>query len=320
MEGERAMSEVDCSVIVVNWNGGELLRRALGSLFSALKRAKFRYEVIVVDNGSTDGSTRIVREEFPGARLIEAGRNLGFAKAANMGMRAARGRYFLLMNNDVEVPGPEALDKLVRVMDLAPDAALAGCRQFKPDGKPSNYPYSVARAGIFASIRNLLPKVTVKKARAFSPYPGLGRGEVVEVGMLGGAFLIARREAVDKVGMLDERFFFYGEDTDWCLRFRKAGWRMLYINSAYVVHVGAATARRVPLRTAVSRAVAKFLLFKKHGDKRLLPLALLLAILGYPFLVGLGRVARGLSREGIKGGLSVLWEGLLSIWRVALKG
>ena len=308
---------VDCSVVIVNWNGGELLRRALSSLFSAIEGARFRYEVIVVDNGSTDGSAEMVREEFPGARLVEAGENLGFARAANLGMRAARGRYFLLMNNDIEVPGPEALDGLVEVMEAVPDAALAGCRQFKPDGRPSNFPYSVARAKIFASVRNLLPKLTAARFRSLSPCPGLGRADVLEVGMVGGAFLMARREAVERVGMLDEDFFFYGEDTDWCLRFRRAGWRLVYVNSAHVVHVGAATARRVPLKTAVSKAVAKFLLFRKHGDRRLLPLALALAVLGYPFLVGLGPIVRGLSREGVARGLSTLWEGLVSILRAA---
>lgn len=308
---------VDCSVVIVNWNGGELLRRALRSLRSAIGRARFRYEVIVVDNGSTDGSAEVVRREFPEARLIEVGRNLGFARAANIGMKAARGRYFLLMNNDIEVPGPEALDGLLEVMEAVPDAALAGCRQFKPDGRPSNFPYSVSRARIFASIRNLLPKLTATKFRSFSPCPGLGRGDVLEVGMVGGAFLAVRREAVEEVGMLDEDFFFYGEDTDWCLRFGKAGWRLLFVNSAHVVHLGAATAKRVPLRTAVSKAVAKFLLFRKHGDRRLLPLALLLAVLGYPFMVGLGPIVRGLSKEGVREGLSTLWRGLVSIIRAA---
>lgn len=308
---------VDCSVIIVNWNGGEMLRKALRSLFSAISRANFIYEAIVVDNGSTDESAEIVRGEFPQARLVEVGENLGFAKATNIGMREARGRYFLLMNNDVEVPGSEALDRLVWVMEHVPDAALASCRQFKPEGRPSNLPYSVPRARIFSSLRNLLPKLTATKFRFLSPCPGLGRADVLEVGMVGGAFLMARREAVEQVGMLDESFFFYGEDTDWCLRFRKAGWRLLYVSSVHVIHHGAATAKRVPLRTAVSRAVAKFSLFVKHGDRRLLPFGVALAVLGYPFLVGLGPIIQGLSREGIRRGISVLWFGLISIWRAA---
>jgi N-acetylglucosaminyl-diphospho-decaprenol L-rhamnosyltransferase len=218
----------DVSVVVVTLNSMPYLERCLESVAA--------YEVVVVDHGSTDGSLELVRERFPQARLIEQ-KNRGFGAGMNTGMRAAAGRYFLLLNADAWPVG-DAIERLRIFADEHPEAGVVGPRLLHPDGtlQPSvrGFPTLWRLATEFFFLRKLAPR-----SRLFNAFYGAGfdHRSVCEAEWLGGACLLVRREAADAVGPFDEDFFLFSEEVDWCYRFRQAGWKVLFYPGAEFVHV-----------------------------------------------------------------------------------
>ena len=218
----------DVSVIVVTLNSMPYLERCLESVAG--------YEVVVVDHGSTDGSVELVRERFPEARLLEQ-ENLGFGAGMNAGMRAAGGRYFLLLNADAWAVG-DAVERLRAFADEHPEAGVVGPRLLHPDGslQPSvrGFPTLWRVATEYFFLRKLAPR-----SRLFNAFYGAGfdHRSVREAEWLGGACLLVRREAVEAVGPFDEDFFLFSEEVDWCYRFNRAGWKVLFYPGAEFVHV-----------------------------------------------------------------------------------
>src|SRR5918999_4722174 len=218
----------DVSVVVVTLNSIAYLERCLESVSG--------HELVVVDHGSTDGTLEVVRERFPGARLIEQ-ENRGFGAGMNRGMRAAGGRYLLLLNADAWVLR-DGVERLQSVADEHRDAAVIGPRLLNPDGslQPSvrGFPTLWRLATEFFFLRKLAPR-----SRLFNAFYGAGfdHRSVREAEWLGGACLLVRREAVDAVGPFDEDFFLFSEEVDWCYRFRRAGWKVLFYPGAEFVHV-----------------------------------------------------------------------------------
>jgi N-acetylglucosaminyl-diphospho-decaprenol L-rhamnosyltransferase len=218
----------DVSVVVVTYNSMPELGRCLESVSG--------HDVVVVDHGSTDGSVELVRERFPQVRLIEQ-ENRGFGAGMNTGMRAAGGRYFLLLNADAWVLG-DAVEKLRAFADEHPDAAVVGPRLLNPDGslQPSvrGFPTLWRLATEYFFLRKLAPR-----SRLLNAFHGAGfdHRSMREAEWLGAACLLVRREAADDVGLFDEDFFLFSEEVDWCWRFREAGWKVLFFPGAEVVHV-----------------------------------------------------------------------------------
>jgi GT2 family glycosyltransferase len=223
------MEQPDVSVVVVTWNALEHIERCLESV-----RGR---DVIVVDNGSTDGTVELVRERFPDVRLIEQG-NLGMGGGNNTGMRAAEGRYFFLLNSDAWVQG-DGLDTLLAFADDHLDAAVVGPRLQNPDGslqrsvrgEPTLWRISTE----YFFIRKLAPRTNLLNPLYVG---GFDHDAVREADWLSGAALLVRREAVDAVGLFDEDFFMFSEETDWQTRFRQAGWTVWFEPGAVVTHVG----------------------------------------------------------------------------------
>ena len=220
------------SVVVVTWNAAGHLERCLESVRG--------YETVVVDNGSTDGTVSLVRERFPGVRLIEQD-NKGMGGGNNAGILAATGRYVLLLNSDAWVVG-DAVEKLAAFADTHPRAAVVGPRLESPDGSLQRSvrgePTLWRLATEYLFIRKLGPQTD-----AFNAFYGGGfpydRSLLVE--SLYGAALLVRREAVEEVGLFDESFFMFSEETDWLHRFRRAGWEVWFTPDAEVVHLGGAS-------------------------------------------------------------------------------
>lgn len=244
---------VDASIIIVSWNARKHLEACLESIHQVA--TGLIYEVIVVDNGSADGSPWMVRERFPWVRLIESRENLGFSKANNVGINQAVGRYFCLVNSDVVVL-EGCLQALVEFMDQNPRVGLAGPRLLNPDTtlQPScrRFPRLANHLGRLLSIN---PTLTDPACFADAP---------ADVEVLAGAFWIARRDAVAQVGVLDERFFIYGEDLDWCHRFRQAGWRITFLPSVRAIHFGGASSSVEPERFSRELQYASLQLWRKH--------------------------------------------------------
>ncbi len=222
----------DVSVVVVTFNALPWVERCLESVRG--------HETIVVDHGSTDGTLELVRERFPEARVIEQ-ENRGMGGGNNTGMRAAQGRYALLLNSDAWVVG-DALERLVAYADANPDVALAGPRLRNPDGSLQRsvrgFPTLWRLATEYLFLRKLAPR-----SRALNAFYGgdFRHDSTREVESLQGAALLVRREAADAVGLFDEDFFMFSEETDWTYRFRKAGWKVVFVADAEVVHVGGAS-------------------------------------------------------------------------------
>ena len=246
-------NQPEISLIIVSWNARDYLLNCIESIYATM--AGVRFEIIVVDNASSDGSPEGVKERFPGVHLIQTGANLGFSRANNIGVARATGRYYGFVNSDVLVL-PDCVQRLIALMDSHPAVGLAGPRLLNGDRT------------LQPSCRKE-PRLANHLARALFintslADPACKRDEIAEVEVLAGSFWIARREAVQQVGLLDEAFFFYGEDVDWCRRFRAAGQKVCYFPSAQAVHFGGASSAADPDRfnTELLRATLK--LWEKH--------------------------------------------------------
>jgi len=220
------------SAIVVTLNALPWLERALESVPGT--------ELVVVDHGSTDGTVELVRERFAEATLIEQ-ENKGFGGGNNAGMRAASGRGDLLLNSDAWLQ-PGALEALVAFAEAHPDAAMVGPRLLNPDGtlqrSVRGFPTVWRIATEYLFLRKLAPGSNTLNAFYGG---GFAHDEAREADWLYGPCLLVRREAVDEVGPFDEDFFMFSEETDWCYRFREAGWRIHFFPGAEVTHVGGAS-------------------------------------------------------------------------------
>jgi N-acetylglucosaminyl-diphospho-decaprenol L-rhamnosyltransferase len=232
---------------------------------SSIQHPASSLEVIVVDNASTDGSVEMVQAEFPGVRLITNVENRGFPVANNQGIAAARGRYVLLLNPDTEVVG-DALATMVAFADEHLDVGVVGPQLLDPDGsiQSSRRRFPTLATAFFESTwlqpyapRRLLDRYYVRDQPDDA---------VLDVDWVKGAALMARREAIERVGPMDERFFMYSEELEWCRRFRDAGWRVVYLPTAQVVHHEGKSSEQVLPARHIHFQTSKVRYFRKyHG-------------------------------------------------------
>lgn len=243
------------SVVIVNWNVREDLRRCLSSVLASSLAKEM--EVIVVDNASTDGSASMVTGEFPTVRLIINDRNEGFARACNRGIRDANGRYITLLNPDTEVHS-RALEEMVVHLDRNPGAGLVAPRLLNEDGgtQPSRRRFPTPGTAFLEStvLQRLLPDHPLLQ-RYYMQDAGDDREQDIDWAV--GACLTVRREVIERDVLLDEQFFMYSEEMDWCLRIKRGGWRIVYLPQAEVVHYGG--------RSADQDVAARHILF--HSSK-----------------------------------------------------
>jgi GT2 family glycosyltransferase len=230
------MKSIDVSVIIVNFNTVLLLRECLMSLEKA-DMGIYSAEVIVVDNGSVDGSIEMVKKEFPSILLIENKENTGFAKANNIGIKKSSGRYVLLLNSDTEV-NHRTLSVMVSYMDTHSDVGVSTCKLLLRDGSmdPACHrgaPTPWAAFSYYLKLEILFPHSSMF-AQYHQTYKNLSTTHDVDI--ISGAFFLVRREVIEKVGSLDEEYFFYGEDMDWCIRIKRAGWRVVFNPTVTILH------------------------------------------------------------------------------------
>jgi N-acetylglucosaminyl-diphospho-decaprenol L-rhamnosyltransferase len=222
----------DASVVVVTYNAVPWIEPCLESVRGA--------EVVVVDNGSSDGTPDVVRELFPDVQVVEH-ENRGLAAGWNEGIARTSGRYVLLLNADAWLVG-DALARLVAFADSRPAAAVGGPRLTNPDGSLQRsvrgFPTVWRLATEYFFLRKLAPGTQLLNAFYAG---GFDHDEVREADFLMGACLLVRRAAIDEVGPLDEAFFLFSEETDWCYRFVQAGWKVVFVPGAECVHVGGAS-------------------------------------------------------------------------------
>jgi GT2 family glycosyltransferase len=253
----------DVSIIIVSWNAKQYLLDCLQSLVGTING--YSQEIIVVDNASSDDSPNAVASQFPQITLIKNEDNLGFAKANNIGIRKSIGRYLCLINSDVVVLN-NCIKAMIDFMEQHPGAGMAGPKILNPDRSLQ------VSCRHFPSIWNNLCQATglnkvFPKSDFFSePFMKYWtHDQVRKVDVLTGCFWMVRRKALEKVGLLDEDFFFYGEDLNWCKRFHDAGWDVVFYPKAEAIHFGGASSSNAPIRFYLELQKADLLYWRKHN-------------------------------------------------------
>lgn len=219
------------SVIIANWNTRDLLLDCLASI----QANAGEFEIVVVDNGSTDGSPDAVRKACPDARLFLQTENQGYARANMIGLHESAGKHVLFLNSDTIIP-PDTLTRLSGFFDKEPRVAACGPRLLRPDGRTQPYAF-----GSDPGLRYLIARACVRLGLR-RPLHNWETAEVQPVDWVSGACLFVRRTALEQVGGFDERIFMYFEDNDLCLRLRRAGWQIVYNPQISVTHIGGASA------------------------------------------------------------------------------
>jgi N-acetylglucosaminyl-diphospho-decaprenol L-rhamnosyltransferase len=314
---------LDLAVVIVNYNTCEYLRECLRSLYAS--EGPVIFAVAVVDNASADGSAAMVRSEFPQASLVESSINGGYAYANNLGLRhfgfgvSAVGdkegqvdnlpydgdqvpRYALMLNPDTVLP-PKALADMMAFMDTHPEAGVAGPRLVRQDGSLDlacrrSFPSPAVSFYRMTGLSRLFPR-----SRRFGRYnlTYLNPDEVEEVDSVVGAFMLIRREAIAQAGLLDERFFMYGEDLDLCYRIKQQGWKVLYNPAATVLHVKGAASKQCSYSSIIAFYQAMYLFHNKHYKRHTFFLINWFIVLGIVLMGGLALVRNFLRPEGRKG-------------------
>ena len=257
---------MDLSIIIVNFNTKQLTLDCLESVYKS--NTNFQYEVILIDNHSSDDSVSAIKEAYPQVKLIANSTNTGFSRANNQGLRIAEGRYMLLLNSDTIVQS-DTFEVMIRFMDNHPEVGVSGCKIILPDRTldkacKRGFPTPSATFYYVSGLSKLFPNHA--KINAYH------RGDIDEnqpsvIDCLVGAFMLVRRETVDEVGMLDEDFFMYGEDIDWCYRIQQAGWVNYYYPKTHIVHYKRASSRNKPYKITYEFHRAIYVLYNKHFKK-----------------------------------------------------
>ncbi len=264
------MEAHDLSIIVVSWNVRDLLRACLKSVTKSLSSGRgqtLSCQVIVVDNDSNDGSVEMLKEAFPEIHVIANDRNLGFTKGNNQGLALSDARYVLLLNPDTEVVG-DALGEMVAYMDDHPTAGALGPQLLYPDGQvqSSRRRFPDLRT---AYVESTFLQSWFAQSGTLERYYVLDRSddETQAVDWLVGACLLIRRETLEEVGSLDESYFMYSEELDWCYRAKRRGWEVVYLPTAQAIHhVGKSSEQVLPVQH-IQFQRSKVLFFKKHHGR-----------------------------------------------------
>ncbi len=228
-------NSIDTSIIIVSYNTKDLLSVCLSSLIK--QKGSKSWEIIVVDNASSDGIRDLIKEKFPDVIFIQNKKNVGFSTANNIGLRCAHGKFLLLLNSDTEV-SEGAVGQVRQFMEKHPNVGVASCKLVLRDGSidPAchrGFPTPWASLTYFMGLENLFPR-----SRLFAQYHQgyKNMNEPHEIDSPAGAFYMVRREVINKVGYLDEDYFMYGEDLDYSYRIKQAGWKIFYVPQATVLH------------------------------------------------------------------------------------
>ncbi len=250
------------SVIIVVWNARKYVIECLGSLREHC-RGVFD-EVIVVDNASTDGTPELIAQQFPEFKLICNSENLGFAKANNIGITQSSGDYVCLVNSDVKFTG-DCLSPMLKFLSENPEVGMVGPKMLAADGE-------VCRSTMrFPTVWNQFCRalgldIVLKKSRVFGGLlmSDFDHQTTAPVEVLNGWFVVVRRSAMDRVGLLDPQFFMYAEDLDWCYRFHQAGEKIVFFAGAEAIHYGGASSSNAPLRFYLELFRANWQYWQKH--------------------------------------------------------
>ncbi|MGD2094104.1 MAG: glycosyltransferase family 2 protein [Phycisphaerales bacterium] len=251
--------------MIVAWNVRKLVYDCIKSVYDQTK--DIRFEIIYVDNASEDGSVDMVKKEFPQVIIIENNENKGFIKANNQAIEISKGRYVLLLNSDTIVLD-NAIAKTVNFADSHPDAAVVGCKVMNPDKTLQRTCF------MYPSVLNMFLSATYLY-KIFPRSKFFGREQMTwwdfnenrEVETICGCFSLVRKEAIEQVGSMDEGYFVYGDDPDWCYRFKENNWKIMFFPDAKIIHYGGQTTKRMAGKFLLQLLGAKLIFIKKHRSR-----------------------------------------------------
>ncbi|MBU0598337.1 glycosyltransferase family 2 protein [Patescibacteria group bacterium] len=228
---------LDLSIVIVNYNSRGLLRQCLKSLLKNLAQSDLQYKVVVVDNSSRDGSVEMVRESFANVRLIPLQENKGYAKGVNIGIKSIECRYYLVLNMDTTIVQDRAIERMVAFMDTHNNVGLAGPKLINPNGTTQVSCCTFPKFQ-FPMYRRMFIRNFSFAKKSMRDYLMLDwdHKSTIPVDWVIGTGMIIRNEAIKQVGLMDERFFMYFEDVDWCRRFWDSDWHVYYISDIEIVH------------------------------------------------------------------------------------
>ncbi len=271
------------SICIVNWNTREMLLDALRSIYRTCADSMVQVEVIVVDNASADGSAAAVAAEFPQAELIANVDNKGYAAGNNQAINRAKLPYILLLNPDVIVPD-KCLDTALQFMEDHVDCGALGIRQIHPDGSLQRsvrgFPTPQTVLWELLGLSRLFPN-----SRKFGAYrmTWFGYDSVAEVDQPMGTFLLIRREAMQQTGIIDEQFTIFFNEVDWCLRCKRAGWKIFFTPDSEIIHYGGASTVQVGAAMAWESRRGLLQFYAKHySNAQYLPLRAFVAMASWP--------------------------------------
>jgi len=255
-------NDVDVSIIIVNWNTRKLLVDCISSIYENVNNLNF--EIIVVDNASSDGSVEMINFKFPKVKIIVNTKNMGFAAANNQGILTSKGRYILLLNSDTLVL-KNSLQKTVVFADCHEKVGIVGCRVLNPDNslQPTCFMFPSVTNMLFSStyLHKLFPENRLFARERMTWWK---RNDVRQVDVVTGCFMLIRRKAIKKVGLMDEQFFMYAEETDLCYRFKQAGWKVMFTPDAQIIHFGGQSSRKFRPEMLIQLRLSILKFIKKH--------------------------------------------------------
>ena len=255
------------SIIIVNYNVQDFLMHTLESIQRAV--LNITHEIFVVDNASVDGSVEMIKNRFPNVNLIENQINKGFASANNQAMKVSLGEYIILINPDTVVQ-EDTFSRLIEFMENHPDAGAATCKILNPDGSfsvDSRHSIPTPMTAFWKQIgfHRLFPK-----SKIFARYnlTYLDEDEIYPVDAISGSFMFIRRAAFEKVGYLDEDYFMYCEDVDYCYRITRSGWKVYYAPVSDIIHYKGESTKKNNLDYILNFNKSLYLFYKKHFHKK----------------------------------------------------
>ena len=306
---------VDLSIIIVSWNVADLLEKCIDSILAG--RGDLRLEILVVDSASSDHTMAMLKRRFPQVILLAQKENVGFTRGNNIGLQVAQGRYLLLLNPDTLILG-DALTCMVRYMDAQPDVGIVGPHTYESDGKRTQ------------STRRRFPTLLISlfESTWLQPYApkglldyyyianGTASDATLDVDWVQGSALLARRALYEAIGGLDEGYIMYSEELDWCRRAKDAGWRVVFLGDAHIIHHGGKSTEQVAARSHIHFQQSKLRYFHKYHGWLTAQVLRFFLLLNYLIQLGLESVKfalghkRALRRDRIRAYWQVLRSGL----------
>ncbi len=274
-------------IIIVNYNTKVLLKQCIGSIYENTHNTDF--EIIVIDNNSNDGSVEMLEHDFPKVRIIANNENLGFARANNQGLMEGEGEYFLLLNSDTRVKA-SAIDIMKDFMDSNSSAGIIGSKVFYPDyrvqGTARSFPSPInAIFGRKSVLTKLFPNnrfsrkyLTCLSDNLTAPF---------EVDWVSGACFMIRQKVIDDIGLMDEGYWMYWEDADWCYRAKKTGWRIYCVPEAQIIHYEGESSKKDHSRSIISFHKSVYRYYRKHHLKSPLNPLNFIALIGLTVRAGI---------------------------------